>query len=97
MQPSYCVQLKQTVLAAFVYWKRYTDGCYGYVQVLRTARDKQKLNTHFNIAIIAVSVAKAAYYLSVPAEQRDGFFKADIKMLQHEPVNHKKNFLKLSC
>jgi len=44
------------------------------------ARDKQKLNIHFNIALTVVSVAKAAYYLLVPKEQRGNFSMADIKM-----------------
>lgn len=45
------------------------------------ARDEQKLSTHFNIAMSVVSVAKAAYYLSVPKESRGSFSMADIKML----------------
>jgi hypothetical protein len=45
------------------------------------ARDEQKLYTHFNIAMTAVSVAKAAYYLSHPKEQRGSFSMMDIKML----------------
>jgi hypothetical protein len=45
------------------------------------ARDEQKLHTHFNIAMTVVSVAKAAYHLSVPEELRRSFSMADIKML----------------
>lgn len=45
------------------------------------ARSKEKLDNHFNIAMTAVSVAKAAYYLSEPKEQRTGFSMADIKMM----------------
>ena len=37
------------------------------------ARKKEKLHNHFNISMTAVSVAKAAYYLSLPKKQRDGF------------------------
>ena len=44
------------------------------------SRDKQKLHTHFNIAMTAVSIAKAAYHLSVPKEHRGSFSMADIKM-----------------
>ena len=124
----YCVQLKQTVLAAFVYYglkeqpeiiigtdiqmdamvmckyyglrfqveflirdaKQYTglEDC--------QARDKQKLDTHFNIAMTVVSVAKAAYYLSVPAEQRDGFSMADIKMLHMNQLITKRIFSNLA-
>ncbi len=45
------------------------------------ARSKEKLHNHFNTAMTAVSVAKAAYYLSLPQKQREGFSMADIKML----------------
>jgi hypothetical protein len=52
------------------------------------ARDEQKLNTHFNIAMTVVSVAKVAYHLpagkaglSKPKKQRSAFSMADIKML----------------
>ena len=60
------------------------------------ARDKQKLDTHFNIAMTVVSVAKAAYYLSVPAEQRDGFSMADIKMLHMNQLITKRIFSNLA-
>jgi hypothetical protein len=45
------------------------------------ARSRQKLHTHFNITMTAVSVAKAAYYLSLPQKQRESFSMADIKMM----------------
>lgn len=52
------------------------------------ARDEQKLDTHFNIAMTVVSVAKVAYHLpagkaglSKPKKQRSAFSMADIKML----------------
>lgn len=44
------------------------------------ARSKEKLHTHFNVALTAVSVAKAAYYLSVPKNKRESFSMMDIKM-----------------
>ena len=44
------------------------------------ARSKEKLHTHFNMALTAVSIAKAAYYLSLPKKQREGFSMMDIKM-----------------
>jgi hypothetical protein len=46
------------------------------------ARSKEKLHTHFNVSLTAVSIAKAAYYLSVPKKKREGFSMMDIKM-QH--------------
>jgi DDE superfamily endonuclease len=45
------------------------------------ARKKEKLHHHFNIAMTAVSVAKAAYYLSLPKKLRAGFSMADVKMM----------------
>jgi hypothetical protein len=65
------------------------------------ARDKNKLHTHFNIAMTVVSVAKAAYYLSVPTEQRESFSMTDIKMLHMNQIITKRIFsnlaLDLSC
>jgi hypothetical protein len=46
------------------------------------ACSKEKLHTHFNVALTAISVAKAAYHLSVPKKQRESFSRMDIKM-QH--------------
>ncbi|MEI6950856.1 transposase [Paraflavisolibacter sp. H34] len=45
------------------------------------ARGKEKLHNHFNIAMTAVSVAKAAYYLSLNRKERAGFSMADVKMI----------------
>jgi hypothetical protein len=45
------------------------------------ARSKEKLHTHFNIALTAVSLAKCAYWLPLPAEQRGSFSLADVKMM----------------
>jgi hypothetical protein len=116
----YSVQLKQIVLAAFVYYNgkenpeiiictdinieamtacRYYGLRFQIEFLIRDAkqhagledcmaRDEAKLHTHFNIAMTVVSVAKAAYYLSMPQEQRNSFSMADIKMVHHEPVNH---------
>ena len=88
----YCVQLKQIVLAAFVYYKdrqkpeiiigtdiqmeaiilcKYYGLRFQIEFLIRDAkqysgledcqaRDEKKLNTHFNIALTAVSIAKAA-------------------------------------
>ena len=65
------------------------------------ARDEQKLHTHFNIAMTVVSLAKAAYYLSAPKEQRGSFSMADIKMLHMNQLITKRIFsnlaLDLSC
>jgi hypothetical protein len=65
------------------------------------ARDKEKLHTHFNIAMTTVSVAKASYHLSVPAEQRGSFSMADIKMKYMNRLIAKRIFsnlgLDMSC
>jgi Transposase DDE domain len=45
------------------------------------ARDETKLHNHFNLSLTAVSVAKAAYHLSLPEEERGSFSMADVKML----------------
>ena len=45
------------------------------------ARSKEKLHFHINTALTCVSLAKAAYYLTLPVEQRNAFSIADIKML----------------
>jgi hypothetical protein len=129
----YCVQLKQHVLAAFIYYGdkkqpeiiigtdthmdamhmcRYYGLRFQVEFLIRDAkqyagledcqaRDEQKLHTHFNIAMTAVSVAKAAYYLSIPIEERGSFSMADIKMLHMNQLITKRIFsnlaLDLSC
>jgi hypothetical protein len=45
------------------------------------ARSKEKLHTHFNVALTSVSLAKVAYWLPLKEEQRGPFSMADIKML----------------
>ena len=60
------------------------------------ARDENKLHTHFNIAMTVVSIAKAAYHLSVPAEQRGSFSMADIKMMHMNQLITKRIFLNLA-
>jgi hypothetical protein len=64
-------------------------------------RDEMKLYTHFNIAMTTVSIAKAAYHLSVPEEQRGSFSMADIKMWHMNQLITKRIFsnldVDLSC
>jgi len=129
----YCVQLKQVMLAAFIYYKgkehpeivigtdtqmdalvmcRYYGLRFQIEFLIRDAkqyagleqcqaRDQQKLHTHFNIALTSVSIAKAAYYLSVPKEKRGSFSMADIKMLYMNQLITKRIFsnlaIDLSC
>jgi hypothetical protein len=65
------------------------------------ARDANKLHTHFNVAMTVVSIAKAAYHLSVPMEKRRSFSMADIKMMHMNELITKRIFsnldLDLSC
>jgi hypothetical protein len=49
-------------------------------------RSKQKLYTHFNVALTVVSLAKAAYWLPLPVERRGSFSMADIKMWHMNPL-----------
>jgi hypothetical protein len=109
----YCIQLKQNVLAAFIYYADRqqpeiiisTDINMGAMTMCKyyglrfqveflirdakqhagledcQAREEKKLHMHFNIAMTVVSIAKAAYYLSVPKTNRGSFSMADIKML----------------
>jgi hypothetical protein len=129
----YCVLLKQTVLAAFIYYgdKKKPEITISTATTMDTmtmckyyglrfqmeflirdakqytglencmARDGQKLHTHFNIAMTVVSVAKAAYHLSVLQEERGSFSMVDIKMMHMNQLITKRIFcnlaLDLSC
>ena len=42
-------------------------------------RSPEKLHFHLNTALTAVSLAKAAYYLSAPPQERKAFSMADVK------------------
>ncbi len=109
----YCVQLKQLVLAVFIYYGdkekpeiligtdikmeamtlcKYYGLRFQVEFLIRDAkqysgledcqaRSKQKLSTHFNLSLTSISVAKAAYYLSMPIMERGSFSMADIKMM----------------
>ena len=65
------------------------------------ARDEQKLSYHFNLALTVVSIAKAAYHLSVSINQRTSFSMADIKMLHMNKLITRRIFdnlaLDLNC
>jgi len=60
------------------------------------ARDEPKLNYHFNLALTVVSVAKVAYHLSVPLDQRTSFSMADIKMLHMNQLITRRIFSNLA-
>ena len=58
-------------------------------------RSKEKLHMHFNLALTAVSIAKAAYYLSMPIEKRGSFSMADIKMMHMNQLMTNRIFVNL--
>lgn len=50
------------------------------------ARGEQRLHYHFNTALTAVSVAKSAYWLKLPIEERGAFSMADVKTVSHNQL-----------
>lgn len=50
------------------------------------ARSGNKLYTHFNMALSAVSVAKAGVWLSLPAEKREAFSMRNIKLMYYNKI-----------
>ncbi len=50
------------------------------------ARDKRKLDFHFNQSFTMVSLAKAEYFLSISIERRQSFSIQDIKRMQHNQL-----------
>jgi hypothetical protein len=50
------------------------------------ARDKEKLNFHFNMALTAVNVAKVVHWFSIPIEQRKSFSMSDVKTINHNAL-----------
>jgi hypothetical protein len=47
------------------------------------ARSEKKLDFHFNMALTSVGIAKAAYWLTLPAEQRGAFSMRNVQLLFH--------------
>lgn len=50
------------------------------------ARSENKLGFHFNLALTATNVAKAAHWMSIPKEERGAFSMADIKTMNHNAL-----------
>lgn len=50
------------------------------------ARSQKKLNTHFNMALTNISIAKAEYYLPIPKKDRESFSLQDIKRQKHNQL-----------
>ena len=60
------------------------------------ARSENKLYVHFNMALSAVSVAKAATWLSVPKERRDAFSMRNIKLMYYNKIITQRIFSNLA-
>ena len=60
------------------------------------ARSENKLYVHFNMALSAVSVAKAATWLSVPKEKRDAFSMRNIKLIYYNKIITQRIFSNLA-
>lgn len=60
------------------------------------ARSENKLNFHFNMALSAVSVAKAATWLSKPKEEREAFSMRNIKLLFYNKIITERIFSNLA-
>jgi len=65
------------------------------------ARSENKLYFHFNMALSAVSVAKAALWLSLPKENRQAFSMRNIKLMAYNKIMTERIFstlaLDLNC
>jgi hypothetical protein len=59
------------------------------------ARSTNKLNFHFNMALSAISVAKAAMWFSLPKENRGAFSMRNIKLLCYNKILVERIILKL--
>lgn len=50
------------------------------------ARDKEKLNSHFNLSLTAVNIAKVVHWYSIPKEERKAFSMADVKTFNYNAL-----------
>jgi len=50
------------------------------------ARNKEKLDFHFNMSLTAVNVAKIVHWYSIPIEKRKSFSLSDIKTINHNTL-----------
>jgi hypothetical protein len=50
------------------------------------ARNKEKLNFHFNMSLTAVNIAKIVHWYSIPIEIRKSFSLSDIKTINHNTL-----------
>ena len=50
------------------------------------ARNKEKLDLHFNMSLTAVNVAKIVHWYSIPIHERKSFSLSDIKTINHNTL-----------
>ena len=50
------------------------------------ARDKKKLDFHFNMSFTNIGIAKVVHYLTIPLEQRGSFSLQNIKRMNHNKL-----------
>jgi hypothetical protein len=50
------------------------------------ARNKEKLESHFNLSLTAVNLAKIVHWYSIPIEKRKSFSMSDIKTINHNTL-----------
>jgi len=50
------------------------------------ARNKEKLDFHFNMSLTAVNVAKIVHWYSIPIETRKSFSLSDVKTINHNTL-----------
>lgn len=50
------------------------------------ARDKEKLNFHFNMSLTAVNVAKVVHRYAIPTLERKAFSLSNIKTINHNAL-----------
>ncbi len=60
------------------------------------ARSENKLYFHFNIALSAVSVAKAATWLCLPKQKRESFSMRNIKLMYYNKIMTERIFSNLA-
>jgi len=50
------------------------------------ARNKEKMNFHFNMSLTAINVAKIVHWYSIPAMERKSFSMSDVKTINHNTL-----------
>jgi len=60
------------------------------------ARSENKLSFHFNMALNALSIAKAAVWLSLPKDKREAFSMRNIKWMHYNKIMTERIFSNLA-